>query len=181
MKRPKYITLVLLLVIAALSGTLLYMMVANAKDNASRERDVVRIMDLSQIRHALDQYKSQHGYYPVCLYRTGNCLSLEGTVMMSSVPTDPLTNLPYSYASIGSGTACVRYHVGTSLERRLSQSLLTGSDAPPVSSQDLCKGSQPDFSGLSYAPGGQPCSPDLGIAQPTDDPKGESCYDLKGR
>lgn len=168
-----------LLIIIGLIGYIGFIKADTHERGLVRDRDVVRISNLNQIRYALDQYRDEKGVYPVCLYKTAGCTSLEGSDAMSEVPKDPLTNKPYSYAAIGHGSACTSFHLGTSLERTASQALLAGSDAPPVSASELCTGSAPDFSGLSYAPGGELCNLDAGIAQPTDEPQGETCFDLQ--
>ncbi len=175
----KYLTLILLTIIAVLSGALLYIILNDQNDDASRDRDITRLSDVSQIRDALEDYQERHGYYPPCLYKKASCTSLEGSSFLPIVPVDPLTNLQYSYSAIGRGVACTSYHLGSSLERKRSQSLLTGSDAPPVESSNVCRGSAPDFSGLSFAAGGQSCGLIPGIAQPSDEPTGETCYDIK--
>jgi hypothetical protein len=172
-------TLALLLIIAALCLCLLYIIVRDRNDSFARDRDAIRLSDIGQIRNALDDYYADYHTYPPCLYASATCRSLEGSSAMIAVPKDPLTNIDYSYAAIGKGSVCTAYHLGTSLERTISQALLTGSDVPPHPDADLCKGSAKDFSGLSYAPGGQPCDTLPGIAQPTDSPHGESCYDKK--
>jgi hypothetical protein len=172
-------SIIYLLIIAALGASLTYVIVADALDAEAKERDAVRISNIEDIHYALYQYFDSVGTYPPCLYKTVGCKSLEGSSAMSEVPKDPATNLPYAYAAIGSGSYCRNYHIGVSLERKGSQALLAGSDAGAESAKSLCVGSAPDFSGLSYAPGGHPCNDTAGIAQPTDDPKGESCFDLK--
>jgi type II secretory pathway pseudopilin PulG len=178
LKKIKYAELAVIVLLAgALAGVVLH----NFYDDQERDRDAVRIADISTIRAALAQYKADHDSYPPCLYKTQNCTSLEGSSAMNRVPTDPLTGLGYGYAALGSGESCVSYHLGISLERTASQALLTGSDAPPEAASALCTGSAPDFSGLSYAPGGHPCDEAVGVAQPTDDPHGETCYDVKPR
>ncbi len=146
-----------------------------------RERDVVRISDLNQVRNALEEYKDENGSFPPCLYKKEGCVSLEGSKSMSVVPHDPLTENQFAYAAFGAGNTCTAYHIGTSLERTASQALLVGADSPPQPDSALCKGSASDFSGLSFAPGGNPCDRSVGTAQPTDSSDGETCFDLKNR
>ncbi|MBC7836466.1 hypothetical protein H7X87_01665 [Acetobacteraceae bacterium] len=169
-------------VIAVLAAALALVITSNLRDSQAKDRDAIRISDIGQIRLALGEFFDEKGTYPVCLYKKEGCTSLEGSEHMSMVPHDPSTNLPYAYASIGTGTDCRTFHLGTSLERTGSQALLTGADAPPEPDTALCAGSEHDFSGLSYAPGGEPCNADAGIAQPTEDHEnGETCFDLKPR
>jgi len=181
-KYSKYFKLVELVVFLGLVGTIAYMQYDNTARGDMRDRDILRISSLNQIRFALDEYQEEKGSYPPCLYKSDSCTSaLEGSDVMSVVPRDPLTNKPFTYAAFGTGANCTSFHVGTSLERTASQALLVGADAPPQPDSALCKGSAHDFSGLSYAPGGEFCNKVAGIAQPTDLPNGETCFDLKDR
>jgi hypothetical protein len=168
-----------LIIIILLAIVLAYVLITDHRDALAKDRDAVRVSNINQIHYALYQYYDQMGTYPPCLYKTKGCKSLEGSVAMTEVPKDPSTDLPYAYTALGHGNYCNNYHVGTSLERKASQALLAGSDAAPEPASSLCTGSSPDFSGLSYAPGGHPCDTSVGTAQPTDDPNGETCYDLK--
>jgi len=180
-KYSKYFRLVELAVLLFLVGTIIYIQYDNTNNGHMRDRDILRISSLNQIRFALDEYQEEKGIYPPCLYTSDTCTSLEGSDVMSVVPRDPLTNKPFTYAAFGVDTNCTSFHVGTSLERTASQALLVGADAPPQPDSALCKGSAQDFSGLSYAPGGEFCNKIAGIAQPTGLPNGETCFDLKNR
>lgn len=170
-----------IIIILALASALGFVLVTNILDDSAKDRDAARLSDINQIRTALNEYFDRVGHFPTCLYKKTDCISLEGSVEMRTVPVDPFTSIPYAYASIGIGTDCRSFHLGTSLERTESQALLTGSDAPPEPPSALCRGSDPDFSGLSYAPGGQQCNSTPGIAQPTNASNGETCFDLKPR
>ena len=180
-KYKKYFRIVEILIFAGLVGAICYMQYDSIERTQARERDIVRISSLNDIRAALEEYQDQNGYYPPCLYKKAGCVSLEGSEPMATVPTDPLTDGPYTFAAFGSGSACTCYHIGTSLERTASQALLVGSDAPPQPASALCTGSDADFSGLSYAPAGKLCNATAGTAQPTDSSDGETCFDLKNR
>ncbi len=169
---------VLVVVLVLLGAGLL---ASNTQSSAERERDAERIADIRGVRSALEQYYLTYGRYPHCLYAKAGCESLEGTNLLPTAPRDPLTNLDYNYSASGSASTCRAYHLGGSLERTASQALLTGADAPPKAQSALCAGSEPDFSGLSYAKGGQPCDASAGIAQPTSVKNGETCYDLISR
>ncbi|HEX2614409.1 MAG TPA: hypothetical protein VHL10_02880, partial [Nitrososphaera sp.] len=170
-----------ILVFVLLVGIIAYQQYDDAARTAMRERDVVRISDLNQVRTALEEYKDEQGAFPPCLYKKEGCTSLEGSAWMPVVPRDPLTNKAFSYAAFGPGATCNAFHVGTSLERTASQALLVGADAPPQPDSALCRGSASDFAGLSYAKGGEPCDLSVGTAQPTDSSDGETCFDLKNR
>ncbi|HEY6020061.1 MAG TPA: hypothetical protein VIY48_09210 [Candidatus Paceibacterota bacterium] len=174
------IEMILIIVLGAWLGMLYY---NSGVDEVRKDRDALRLAEISTIETAMTQYALKHNSYPSCLYATAGCPSLEGSAEMTVVPKDPLTELPYSYSAFYSGTGsnsvCTGYHLGSSLERKGSQSLLAGNDAPPKADKLLCAGSPKDFSGLSYAPGGQPCTLQAGIAQPTDADTGETCYDIE--
>ena len=177
----KYSKFIELAIFLTLVGAIVYIQYDNTNNGHMRDRDIFRISSLNQIRFALDEYQEEKGAYPPCLYKTEGCTSLEGSDVMNVVPRDPLSNKPFAYAAFGTGAACSGFHVGTSLERTASQALLVGADAPPQPDSALCEGSAPDFSGLSYAPGGELCNKAAGIAQPTDSSQGETCFDLKNR
>jgi hypothetical protein len=181
MKNLSLFRIIEILVFLGLIGTIVYMQFDTNNRTAARERDVIRISSLNQIRFALEEYKNETGSFPPCLYQKDGCVSLEGSDIMQVVPRDPLVNNQYTYAAIGKGSMCTGFHVGTSLERTASQALLIGSDAPPEPDSALCAGSDPDFSGLSFAPAGQPCAVAAGTAQPTDSAEGETCFDLRNR
>lgn len=174
--RPIITTLLLLLL--GVSGVLLYEIRNNQSQVEARDRDTIRLTDIGQIKFALDQFYDKYGRYPACLYSKENCVSLEGSSSMVKVPTDPLTGMKYVYSASKKGPVCGEYHLGASLERTMSQALLTGDDAPPQPDKNLCNGSDPDFSGLSYAKGGEPCMNIPGIAQPTYALKAETCFDV---
>jgi hypothetical protein len=180
-KFGKYLSIAELVLLVVMAGYIVYQQTDTSNRNQMRDRDIFRISSLNQIRFALDEYKDKAGAYPPCLYKSDTCVSLEGSDAMPVVPRDPLDNNQFSYAAFGAGSSCTAFHVGTSLERTASQALLVGADAPPQPDSALCHGSAPDFSGLSYAPGGQLCNKTAGTAQPTDSSDGETCFDLKNR
>lgn len=167
-----------LLVFVLLVGIIGYQQYDNSVRTEMRERDIARISSINQIRFALSEYKDEKGFYPPCLYKTTGCESLEGSSVLPQVARDPLTDKPFAYAAFGSGNTCTGFHVGASLERTASQALLLGADATPKPDSALCKGSAPDFSGLSYAPGGEPCNLKAGTAQPTNASDGETCFEF---
>ena len=173
-----FLTFALTILVILLSGVLGNQYLAAHQDSKEKARDAVRISDVDQIHQALTDYYNEKGIYPACLYKSVCKDAREGSTVMPTVAKDPLTGLGYSYASYGKGVKCTGFHVGTSLERSASHALLTGSDAPPQASSALCAGSSPDFSGLSYAQGGQPCNLVAGTPQPTDAADGETCYDI---
>jgi prepilin-type N-terminal cleavage/methylation domain-containing protein len=178
MKRPtgRGFTLIELLVVIAIVGILSSVVLSALNSARVGSRDSRRISDIRQIQYALEQYYDEHFVYPTCLVAGGTCTTvLEGTDFMKTVPVDPLTDLQYKYAGLGTGTNCSGYHLGASLENKNNKALLIGSDATP---KTRCTGSAADFSGLSRAAGGQQCNTTVGVAQPTTLSTGETCYDV---
>jgi len=178
-RKPTFLEILFFFIILALITYNSWGYINTFYQTKEKARDALRLSDTDQIQAALLQYYTTHNNtYPPCLYKTNGCPSLEGTKEMTIVPKDPESGLGYSYVTFGKGSVCTGYHLGISLERKASQALLTGSDAPPEPSSKLCSGSAPDFSGLSFVKGGQPCNLIAGTPQPTDAANGETCYDI---
>jgi prepilin-type N-terminal cleavage/methylation domain-containing protein len=171
----KGFTLIELLIVIAIIGVLSSVVLASLNAGRGKSRDATRISSVRQITYALELYFDKFGLYPACL-STAGCTgtALEGSGFMSTIPKDPLTGLAYTYAGIGSGANCTGYHLGVSLEDKSNKAMLTGADAAP---RTACTGSAADFSGLSYAAGGQQCNTVAGIPQPSAGATGETCYD----
>lgn len=177
-KNKKGFTLIELLVVIAIIGVLSAVVLASLTGARSQARDSKRVSELKQIKYALELYYNTNFQYPTCLYVASGCTTtLQNSVFMKNVPKDPLTGVNYSYAANGSGTSCSSYHLGASIENKTNNKVMqTGADAAP---DPICTGSPADFSGLSYAAGGQLCNTTAGVAQPSALATGESCYDLK--
>jgi hypothetical protein len=178
-------TLVILLsiLVLVLGGALIYQHESTTEmqniNSVERARDAIRISDVDQIHQAVRDFHTKYGVYPNCLYKSDCKNSLEGTSIMPKVAKDPLTGTNYSYAAYGPGSTCtIGYHIGASLERPTSQALITGLDGAPQADNLLCAGSPKDFSGLSYAKGGEPCDKIAGVPAPSDVPTTETCYDV---
>lgn len=177
----KGFTLLELLISIAIIGILASIVMYATSQSRIRSRDATRISQIRQIKYALEQYYLANGRFPSCLYTGGSCgaSTLQGSIYMPNIPKDPLTGVNYTYAGrrTGSdGTNCTSYHLGVSLEDKSNTVMRTGADAPAVGT--LCTGSASDFSGLSYAAGGQMCNGVAGVAQPSSAATAESCYDL---
>ena len=144
--------------------------------NGMRDRDRQRVSDLRNIAYALNLYQKKFGQYPTCITPAEHCVTnLQSSGFTDLNFLDPKTHILYSYAALGKDSQCTAYHLGASLENKKSAALLTGDDQQ---AGHICTGSAPDFSGLSYAPGGHQCDTSIGVPQPTDDKYGETCYDL---
>jgi prepilin-type N-terminal cleavage/methylation domain-containing protein len=169
-------TLIELLVVIAVIGILSGVVLASLNPSRAKSRDAYRLSEIRQIQYALNLYFNTNGKYPTCLYPGGSCTTtLQGSPFMSTVPKDPLTNLGFTYAARGSGTNCTGFHLGASLEDKTNPAMVTGADAPAAT---VCTGSAVDFSGLSFAAGGQLCNATAGTPQPTAAANGETCYDV---
>ncbi|MEI8174765.1 MAG: prepilin-type N-terminal cleavage/methylation domain-containing protein [bacterium] len=184
MNYKKGFTLIELLVVVAIIGVLASAVMSNLSKARMKGRDATRISQLRQIQNALAIYYNINGDYPQCLkneLETG-CPSpttfLQGAGIMTTIPNDPLTKIPYTYAARGSGANCNGYHLGASLEDKTNKILQNGADSP--ASPTVCTGSASAFSGLSYAAGGQQCNATGGAAQPqpASVTTAETCYDL---
>jgi hypothetical protein len=177
-KGSNFLIGLLFILVAVLGAFFLQDYITSSVDSVEKSRDAIRISDIGDIHQAIRDYYTQYGIFPACLYKADCTKSLEATNIMPNVSKDPLSHLPYSYASFGKGAACTGYHLGASLERTGSQALLTGADAALQPASALCTGSKPDFSGVSYAKGGQPCNATAGTPAPSDLANAETCYDL---
>lgn len=128
MKNSNSFTLIELLVVAVVISLLSATGMVSYSSLSKNSRDARRKADLSEIRTALEIYKSDHGFYPASLL-TSDCSSssfIEGrNTYMQKTPVDPLcksTNLRfYSYKSspIGCNNStilCSNYTLGALLE-----------------------------------------------------------------
>jgi len=177
-KASNLLTFLLIVLVLILAAALTNNYFSSNSNSVQKARDAVRISDIDNIHNAIRQYYAADGRYPACLYQADCTHSLEAADLLQPMPKDPLTNIEYSYAAFGTGANCQGYHLGGSLERTGSQALLTGADAPMEPANALCTSSKPDFSGLSYANGGEPCGTQAGSPEPSNSPDAETCYDL---
>src|SRR3569832_230167 len=177
--RARGFTLIELLVVIAIIGIMAGIVLAALGNGKANSKDAKRVSELRQIRNALETYYTVNGKYPACLYQGGTCtsgISLQGSPQMPNVPKDP-SGTGYSYAALGSGANCSGYHLGASLENKGYAPLLTDSDT--TASASLCTNSAADFNGLTYNAGGSACGTAVdGVAQPTNNAMGETCYDV---
>ena len=190
-------TLIELLVVIAIIGILASIILASLNTARAKGRDARRISDVKQIQLALELYYDANGSYPGSVYGSPSPLVSAGYI--SAVPYDPLGGTActdgtqsdcYSYVGLcAGGGACTptAYHLGASLET---------SNAALASDSDTCPGGTAgtacptgtgvhdgpvsnispisDFSGLSAAAGGSPCSATAGTPYPGT----ETCYDV---
>ena len=172
-------TLIELLVVIAIIGILASIVMTALTSSRTKSRDAARVSEMRQIAYALELYYEKFGMYPTCLSAGGSCTTtLASSGFLKTIPTDPSTKIAYTYAALGSGANCSSYHIGVALEDKTHIALKGDADASATAVP--CTGSAPNFHGLSYVAGGVACaaSPTDGIAQPTTNAKGESCYDL---
>ncbi len=99
-------TLIELIVVMAIISIIATFLMANFAGVRERSRDATRKSDVSQIRNALEIYRSDEGFYPSTLYPAGTteCTSEypltndAGTVVyMEKIPCDPSDNSAYEY------------------------------------------------------------------------------------
>lgn len=130
-------TLIELLVVIAIIGILSSVVLASLNDARQKSRDAKRIADVKQLQLALELYFDTNGTYP-------SSTSQLSPNFIAVVPTDPVGGGAYSYAGIGSGSACTDYHLGATLEQTNHTVLGADSDA---SAGTACTGSASDFAG----------------------------------
>ncbi len=151
-------TLIELLVVIAIIGILSSIVLASLNTARQKGRDTRRLADVKQIQLALELYYDANGGYP-------NAISTSTLVTpgyISSVPTHPSNHAAYSYAGLGSGVTCSKYHLGASLESATHNALSGDAD---TSGATVCTGSAADFNGADN----QKCNAaDTGVA----------CYDV---
>ena len=157
-------TLIELLVVVAIIGILSSIVLASLNSARKKGRDARRIADVKQLQLALELYYDANPStgYATALGTTDSSALVTGG-FISTIPTDPQGNTAYSYAALGSGTACTSYHLGTTLEVNTNAALSGDADA---TAGTACTGSAADFAGADNAK----CeAADAGVA----------CYDVK--
>jgi general secretion pathway protein G len=118
-------TLIELLVVVSLIGVLATLVLANLNAARQRGRDAQRKSDLRNIQTALRLYYNDYNKYPANMASNIAGCGASGTNLciwgdpfesgiqtyMSTLPTDPLPNIDYSYAQIDADdytlTACL--------------------------------------------------------------------------
>ena len=124
-KRTKGFTLIELLVVVSLIGVLATLVLANLNAARQRGRDAQRKSDLRNIQTALRLYYNDFDNYPANMAGNIAGCGADGTSIciwgdpfesgvqtyMSTLPTDPLPSIDYSYAQIDADdytlTACL--------------------------------------------------------------------------
>ena len=103
-KKEKGFTLVELLVVIAVIGALSAIVASliNPAGFFARGRDGRRMSDLSTIQSALEAYYAENNSYPSSLPSPGSPWTSGGITYLKSMPGDPKTGNPYSYAVSGS-------------------------------------------------------------------------------
>lgn len=94
-------TLVEILVIIAVLGTLSIFGGVNIPPQLQKARDAIRKSNIQRITIAIEEYHQDKGCYPVALSRCGTQFKEGDLELISSIPCDPLTNLSYIYVSEG--------------------------------------------------------------------------------
>ena len=131
-------TLIELLVVVAVIALLATIMLGTLGSARQQARDSKRLADLKQLQTTLELYANGNlGKYPTSLavLVTGGLIPV--------VPPDP-SGGAYSYAALGAGANCSRYHLGATLEDTAHTALGLDFDAAAVA---VCTGSAADFAG----------------------------------
>ncbi len=131
-------TLIELLVVVAIIAILSTIILGTLGSARKQARDTKRLADLKQLQTALEFYaNSNQDNYPTEL------AGLVTSGFVASSPLDPGGG-SYSYAALGSGANCKKYHLGATLEDTAHPALNADIDAVAGTS---CTGSASDFSG----------------------------------
>ncbi|MBI4084649.1 MAG: prepilin-type N-terminal cleavage/methylation domain-containing protein [Candidatus Levybacteria bacterium] len=104
-------TLIELIIVVTIIGILSSLLLANLVGIRGRVRDGQRKSDLTQIKQALEIYRSDNGAYPLDsselnLSQCREKFESGGNVYMQKIPCDPLDSYPftYRYAASSDGT-----------------------------------------------------------------------------
>ncbi len=125
-RRVAGFTLIEVLVAATIIGVLAAVAVSSYASINKRARDAKRSSDIQQTRSALEQYRSDNGFYPsVDTSGFGNVSDLTSYLVssyMPAIPSDPQspTQAYYYYATNLSGTNYYGYCLCGKLETLLS-------------------------------------------------------------
>ncbi|HRT11087.1 MAG TPA: prepilin-type N-terminal cleavage/methylation domain-containing protein [Patescibacteria group bacterium] len=119
-------TLVELLVVIAIIGVLSTLSVVAFNSARTKARDTRRLSDVRQIGMALELYYNDKGVYPappiptgtpitgLCLSNLGISSTCGAIVYLQKIPSDPLSNIHYTYSYLNSGES---YRLGFNLEQ----------------------------------------------------------------
>jgi len=119
-------TLVELLVVIAIIGVLSTLSVIVFNNVRAKARDSRRLSDVKQIGMALELYYDDKGRYPppptptgtpitgLCLSNSGFTSTCGTTPYLQKIPSDPLSNIHYTYSYLNSGES---YRLGFNLEQ----------------------------------------------------------------
>ncbi|MBT3282822.1 prepilin-type N-terminal cleavage/methylation domain-containing protein [bacterium] len=150
-KENKGFTLIELLVVIAIIGILSSVVLASLNTARTKSRDAKRVSDIKQLQLALEFYFDANGSYPAASDLDISSMVADGYI--ATIPHDPVgTDVDYSYAAFGTGTACTGYHIGATLEDKDHSVLKSDVDAAAVTT-GLCTGST-DFTGAVDATNG---------------------------
>ena len=137
-------SLIELLVVIGIMGTLITILLPNFIGARQRGQDARRKLDLEQIRSALEQYRSVNGSYPRFLSTLTS-----GTIYISTLPTDPVaaSGYTYQYTSLPAGcttagpTFCTDYTIGATLTTGSGCTTTpTGTCGPSAAACNYCLG-----------------------------------------
>ena len=113
--RNSAFTLVEVLIVISLLGAVTIVSALGLAKQLSKARDAQRKLQLKQLNKALEEYYDSTLCYPLYLPACGEKIQLENSMLLDSVPCDPLTHLPYLYET--DNAACnSQYKVYANLE-----------------------------------------------------------------
>jgi len=143
MNKSKGFTLIELLVVIAIIGILSSVVLASLNSAREKSRDAKRVSDIKQLQLALELYFDSNSAYPTALA----ALTTSSPKYIPVVPVDPL-GVAYKYAALQgtASTACLSYHLGSTLENANHKVLNSDADA---AAGTICTGSAADFTSTS--------------------------------
>ncbi len=96
----KSFTLLEMLIVLGIIATILSVLTVSFSTAQKKSRDSRRKSDVKALQNALEQYYSACNYvYPTSIPASG--ISCNGAVIMTGVPIDPKSALPYTYSPSG--------------------------------------------------------------------------------
>ncbi|MEK7129361.1 MAG: type II secretion system protein [Patescibacteria group bacterium] len=135
-------TILELIVSLAIIALLLGVVINGIAGSRQRTRDVKRVDEIKQLQNALQLYHNDNQSYPATLDR-----DILVPAYIKALPKDPATAGDYLYAALLVRSTCNNYHLGATLETVPPNTGVLETDFDAIASQDVCSGSNADFSG----------------------------------
>ncbi len=129
----KGFTLIELLVVIAIIGILSSIVITNLNVGRSKARDAKRISVVKQIQTALEFYYDDNGGYPHVL----DTATMVTPGYLPTIPVPPAGEGETAYIYEPTGTGCIGYRLGVTLENAGHVSLQSDDDSVDIDSSTL--------------------------------------------